>query len=75
MAHGSVGLAFMLRLPRQLAAGQQTVVELTFNALATAPVGTAALTFGDQQITREMVDAQAVDLPVSFIGGSVSINK
>jgi len=72
-ATGDLGLALMLPLPNVMPKGAQPVMELTFTALATAPVSLNPLTFTDTVITREVATATAQPLPVRCQNGTVTI--
>jgi len=71
-ASGRVGLALMLPLPQTVKAGKQALVELVFQPLAFGP---AALTFGDQCVTREVAGSAANALPATFVNGTVMVRK
>ena len=69
---GSVGVLVALAPGSVMAAGAQEISKLTFTAAAGAP-GSAAITFGDSPVAREIVSAQAASLPATFTAGTVTI--
>jgi len=70
---GCVGVGLMLPLPHVFAGGAQPVLECTFVALAGAHSGMTPVTFGDRVVTREVVDANAIVLPATYMNGGVCI--
>jgi hypothetical protein len=72
-ANGSVGAAVSLPSGTTFNAGTQQVVLVSFVAAAVTHVGTAAISFGDAPILREVSDSQAHALPASYAGGTVTI--
>jgi len=70
---GSIALALALPPGTHFTAGQQAVVELTFQAAKTAAQGDVALTFSDGIIKRELTDTRANTMPALFQNGAVRI--
>jgi len=72
-AAGTLGLACLLPPPQALRPGRQALVELTFQALPTAPAGTTPLRFSDTLLPRELATPTAHTLPTTYLAGSVHI--
>jgi len=69
---GAVGIGLAFPLTRALEKGKKLLVALSFVPTSTRTLSTK-LRFSDQVITRELANANAADIPVSFTGGSVMI--
>ncbi len=64
LASGELGLALALLPGAALAAGSQSMVELSFLSIGYS--NTVALTLGDVPVPRQVADTNAATLPVSF---------
>jgi len=71
-ANGAVGIGLAFPLTRTLTKGKKMLLELSFVPTSARTVSTK-LSFSDQVVARELVDANATDIPVNFTGGSVMI--
>ncbi len=72
-AKGSLGLALALPTGQTLPTGLRQVVVINFAVASESRAITATINFGDQPVTRELSDASANSLPVSFTGGTVTL--
>ena len=70
---GRVGLALALAPGGSFAAGTRTLLEAEFVALAAGLDSTAAITFADAPIAREIVSLEADELRGSYENGTVVI--
>ena len=61
---GKLGIALALPAGEKLYAGKHQLVALRFSPLAES--GATAFSFGDEPISRELVDAHAESLPMNF---------
>jgi hypothetical protein len=65
-AKGSIGLALALPAGQTIPAGQRQIIVINFAVAAEGEATTATFSFGDQPVMRELSDANANSLPVSF---------
>jgi uncharacterized protein (TIGR03437 family) len=72
-AQGRLGVAMAQPAGQAFAAGTRQLVVVTFSIPANASAGTAQINFGDQPITREIVDINANPLQTGYTGGAVTI--
>lgn len=71
VGNGKLGIILALASGGNFTAGVREVVKV--NLVAAAPTGVFPLTFTDHIVTRCVADVQAGELPVTFVGGNVSI--
>ncbi len=69
IAQGRIGIGMALSSGQTIAAGTRQLVTLTFNVPATSSVNSTTVSFGDQPIAREVVDATANVLPTTYTPG------
>jgi len=69
-ATGSLGFALGMPAGNTLAKGTQQLLLVTFTANASSA---ATIGWGDQPIAREVVSANADDLPANWVSGTVSV--
>jgi uncharacterized protein (TIGR03437 family) len=74
-ANGKLGFALALPAGQTLAAGQRRLFTLTFTAVSSAAGNTAQLTFGDQPVTREVVNPNAEILTTNFAVGTINLAR
>ena len=72
---GSIGIALALPAGRALQAGARQIVVLNFVAVRGQSGSVAAIEFADFPVMREVVDAEANVLPVSFAIGREAVRK
>ncbi|MGH9835100.1 MAG: hypothetical protein ACRD9Y_18930 [Blastocatellia bacterium] len=72
-AQGRLGVAMAQPSGQTFVAGTRQLVVVTFSIPANAGAGTAQINFGDQPITREIVDVNANPLQTGYTGGAVTI--
>ncbi|HUR97239.1 MAG TPA: Calx-beta domain-containing protein [Pyrinomonadaceae bacterium] len=70
---GKVGVLLGLPAGASLAAGERHLVSIRFDVAANAAPGQIPLTFGDQPIAREVVDADVNVLVSGYTDGSVTV--
>ncbi len=74
-ASGRVGLAMMLPAGQQLAAGTRNLLNLRFIPNGGDGAVSTSVSFSDQMLAREVVDALATPIAqVSFVGSTVNIS-
>jgi hypothetical protein len=73
LAQGRIGIGLALSSGQAIAAGTRQLVTLTFNVPATSSVNSTTISFGDQPITREVVDATANVLPTTYTPGVITL--
>ncbi|MEO6725902.1 MAG: IPT/TIG domain-containing protein, partial [Blastocatellia bacterium] len=66
ISQGRVGIGLALSSGQTIAAGARQIVMLTFNVPASNSVNSTTISFADQPIAREVVDATANVLPTTF---------
>jgi hypothetical protein len=71
--NGKVGVLLGLPAGTSLSIGDRHLVTIRFDVLIGAAAGQTPLTFGDQPIAREVVDANVNVLTTGYTGGSVNI--
>ncbi|MFN0108882.1 MAG: beta strand repeat-containing protein [Blastocatellia bacterium] len=72
---GRIGIGIALSSGQTFVAGTRQLVKLTFTVPATSSVNVTTIGFGDQPITREVVDAAANVLPTTFAtGGEITFD-
>jgi len=71
--NGRIGVLLTLPSGQSFAAGVKKLVNLTFNIPSSGSVTTIPITFGDQPVAREVVDASAMTLQATFTSGAVLI--
>jgi uncharacterized protein (TIGR03437 family) len=74
-SNGRVGVAMALPTGQVFASGTRQLIVLTFAIAANAPGGTAAISFGDLPIAREVSDASANSLATTYVSGEVVIQQ
>lgn len=74
-ATGRLGVALALPAGQTLVAGQRQIVVLNFSVPAEGGTTTATINFGDQPVARELSDANANSLPVSFASNTVTLMR
>jgi uncharacterized repeat protein (TIGR01451 family) len=72
---GAVGVGIALPSGTTFAPRTQEVAEISFMSQVAAKPYTAALSFGDQPVARQLSDATAHPLAANFIGGQVSLSR
>lgn len=70
---GRVGVAVTLPLSATFLAGTQQLVAVTFSVISATNAVSTPVSFGDVPTLRQVSNPQAVAIPVSLIGGLVSI--
>jgi uncharacterized protein (TIGR03437 family) len=70
---GRIGIAVALSTGRTFAAGARELVNVTFTITANALPATTLISFGDQPIARQVVDASANTLPATYTSGAVTV--
>ncbi len=70
---GRVGLALAFPAGQTIAAGKKKIVTLNFSLPANSAAGQLAISFGDQPVTRMVVNDKAESLEVSWIPGSLTV--
>jgi DNA/RNA endonuclease YhcR with UshA esterase domain len=73
LQNGKVGIVLALPTGQNLTAGTKQLVTIRFDVSPTAGGGQTALTFADNPVFREVVNANADVLPTDFAGGSINI--
>jgi uncharacterized protein (TIGR03437 family) len=73
-ASGRVGIALSLPTGQTFAAGAQQAVTVTFATASDSSGSSATIEFADHPIAREIADADARPLPVSWVSGPVAIH-
>jgi len=73
-AQGRIGCVLALAANQSFAAGSKQVVNLTFRPSVSAG-GTAAISFGDQPVVREVSDPNASTLAADYINGAVVVTS
>jgi hypothetical protein len=73
LANGHLGLAISLPSNSSFPAGTQEVAEVRFSAAPLTNNTLTGVSFGDQPISREIVNSSAVVLAANYIGGNVTI--
>jgi uncharacterized protein (TIGR03437 family) len=74
-ADGRIGLALALPAGQTIQAGQRQILTINFAVATQGGAATATIDFGDQPVARELSDANANSLPVSFTGDSVTLTR
>jgi hypothetical protein len=74
IASGRIGFALALGTGGTFAAGTRELVQSSFHILP-GTTGSFALTFGNLPVQREVSDASATALPVSFVNSALAINS
>lgn len=69
---GRIGVALALPAGEKFAAGTRQVARITFQVAANMAALTTPISFGDQPVAREAIDANANPLPVVYAAGSVN---
>ncbi len=64
---GRIGVTLILPPGETLAVGHREIVTLVFAPLHTVSVSTVPLSFGDEPVTREIIDVQANALSAAFM--------
>ena len=72
---GRLGIVLSLSPGRQFSAGTRQIAIVTFSIAAGAALGTTPVSFGDQPVTRQVVDTQAIALPTLYVAGSAGIGQ
>ncbi|HQR36614.1 MAG TPA: NF038122 family metalloprotease [Blastocatellia bacterium] len=73
IAKGSLGVALALPAGQTLVAGQRQIIVINFAVTSEDQAMATTINFGDQPVTRELSDANANSLPVSFTGSTVTL--
>lgn len=73
IAQGRVGIGMALSSGQTLAAGPRQILTLTFTVPASSSVNSTTVSFGDQPIAREVVDATANVLPTVHAPGVITL--
>ncbi len=71
---GRLGVAISLPSGQSFAAGTSQLMVVTFTVANNTQAASASVGFGDQPISREVVDATANPLPASYAAGTVTIS-
>ncbi|MBS1791411.1 MAG: NF038122 family metalloprotease [Acidobacteria bacterium] len=74
-AAGRLGLALALPAGQTLVAGQRQIIVINFSVPAAGGTTTATISFGDQPVARELSDANANSLPVTFTSSTVTLMR
>jgi uncharacterized protein (TIGR03437 family) len=74
-ANGRIGVAIALATGQTFGAGNRKLVTLTFNIPANGTVMTIPITFGNQPIAGEVVNANATVLQATWMAGNVNIRS
>lgn len=75
LALGRIGIGIALSSGQTFVTGTRQLVKLTFTVPASSSVNVTTIGFGDQPITREVVDATANILPTTFAtGGEITLD-
>ncbi|MGH9841200.1 MAG: BACON domain-containing protein, partial [Blastocatellia bacterium] len=72
---GRIGVAMALPAGQTIQAGQRQIIVINFAVATEGEATTATIGFGDQPVTRELSDANANSLPVSFSGGTLTLTR
>ncbi len=72
---GRIGVALALPSGQTIQAGQRQIIVINFAVAAEGEATTATISFGDQPVTRELSDANANSLPVSFTSGVLTLAR
>ncbi|MDX2033352.1 MAG: NF038122 family metalloprotease [Blastocatellia bacterium] len=75
VAQGRLGIGLVLPTGQKFAAGPRRIVNINFTIAATTTAATTNITFGDQPIAREVVDAAANTLPAGYTSAAVTITQ
>lgn len=70
---GRVGIGLALPSGQTFQTGTRRIVRLNFTVPASSSVNATTISFGDQPIAREVVDAGAASLPTTFTAGEVTL--
>lgn len=70
---GRIGILLGVGFGQRIPAGTWDILFLDFK-VAVGATGSAAISFGDDPIVREVVDAEARTLPAEFLGGTISFH-
>jgi uncharacterized protein (TIGR03437 family) len=70
---GRVGITLALAANQKFTAGARQIANLTFTIAANAIPATTLINFGDQPISRLVVDASANVLPATYTPGAVTV--
>jgi len=73
IAQGRIGIGLALSSGQTIVAGARQLVTLTFNVPASNSVNSTTVSFGDQPIAREAVDATANVLPTTYTPGVITL--
>lgn len=73
-AQGRLGLGLALQSGQTFAAGTRQIITLTFLAPANSSVNSTTLSFGNEPIAREVVDAAANALPTTYLPGVITVD-
>ncbi len=71
-SNGRLGIALSLQSGQSFNAGTKRVVTLTFNLSSNGTANTVPITFGDQPVVSEVVNANADILQTTWVPGSVT---
>ena len=74
LGQGRIGVGIALSSGQAFPAGARQLVTLTFNVPASSSVNSTTISFGDQPIVREVVDATANVLPTTYTAGVVTLD-
>jgi uncharacterized protein (TIGR03437 family) len=73
-ANGRIGVAVALPTGQSITVGLRNILVLSFAVPANGDP-TTAISFGDQPVVREVVDARAAALPTAFTDGTVTFAR
>lgn len=73
IAQGRIGIGMALSSGQTLVAGARQILTMTFNVPASSSVNSTTVSFGDQPIAREVVDATANVLPTAYTPGVITL--
>ncbi|HMY71664.1 MAG TPA: pre-peptidase C-terminal domain-containing protein, partial [Blastocatellia bacterium] len=74
IAQGRVGIGIALSSGQTLVTGARQIVNLVFNVPASSSVNSTTISFGDQPIAREVVDATANVLTTNYTAGVITLD-
>lgn len=73
LAHGSVGIAFLLSTDEAFPPGARRVVDICFRAKSGSNTVTTPLVFQDSPVAREISDPNAEALPATYQDGLITL--
>ena len=73
VAQGRLGAALTFPPGQQFQAGTKQLAKLTVTIAPGTAASAATISFGDQPVTRDVTDANAVELQANFTAGTLSI--